>query len=222
MHVILIQMKFDSLPIDNHSVLLIVDMQYDFLPKGALPVPSGDEIIVPIANFAEYFAAKDGKIIFTQDWHPEGHLSFASAHPNSSPGDPIEAPGLGPILWPDHCIQDSHGAQIHDKLPLRLAVAILRKGYHPTIDSYSTFLENDHKTPTGLTGLLQNLNISKVFICGLALDYCCYYSAVDARNEGFDVYFLSFLSRGIDQPENNIEHALLSMKGKGIHIITDE
>ncbi|MHA1775439.1 MAG: bifunctional nicotinamidase/pyrazinamidase [Promethearchaeia archaeon] len=209
-----------SFIIDDHSALLVIDIQFDFLPGGALSVPDGDKIITNITDFISEFHKKKGKIIFTQDWHPKGHFSFASAHEGKKPGDLINDLGLGPILWPDHCVQGSHGAKIHPDLPTDLAIAIIRKGCNQKIDSYSAFLENDHQTSTGLTGLLKDLEITKVFICGLALDYCCYFSAVDAKHKGFDVFFVENLTKGIDQPENSIENALRDMKERGIHIIT--
>lgn len=213
-------MKITNLPIDQQSALLIVDMQYDFLPGGALPVKHGDEIISPIIEFAHEFYEKGGSIIFTQDWHPKGHYSFASAHPGRSPGDPINTPGLGPILWPDHCVQGTVGAEIHPDMPLNLATAIIRKGFHLTIDSYSAFLENDKKTKTGLAGYLQDLQIQKVFVCGLALDYCCFYTAMDAKSAGFEVYFLSTLTQGIDEPSNNVQHAFEELETANVQIIS--
>lgn len=210
-----------QLNIDEHSALLIVDMQYDFLPNGALPVEKGDEIISGINELAKKFYNDGGKVVFTQDWHPLGHKSFASAYEGKNPGDPISTPGLGPILWPDHCIQNTFGAQIHEDMLIHLAIAIIRKGYNPLIDSYSAFCDNDQQSKTGLAGFLKELNITKVYICGLALDYCCFYSAMDAKQEGFDVFFLKDLTRGIDQPVNNVQSSLQTMQSHGIRIFPD-
>jgi len=208
-----------DLSIDNRSALLVVDMQHDFLPGGALPVSDGDALLEPIAAYIQHFVKNEGRVLFSQDWHPKGHHSFASTHPGKNPGDPIDTPGLGPILWPDHCIQNTPGAKIHPDLPVHLGMAIIRKGYHLTIDSYSAFLENDHITKTGLAGLLRDLDVEKLFVCGLALDYCCYYSAIDAKEFGFDVYFLKSLTRGIDLPPGNIAQALETMENRGIHLV---
>ena len=197
--------------IDNKCALIIIDMQNDFLPGGSLPVPEGDEIIDGINDLAGYFAQK-GSVILSQDWHPPSHKSFASNHPGKKPLDPIDTPGLGPVLWPDHCVQGTNGAEFHEQLDVKPAIAIIRKGYHPGIDSYSVFYENDKITSTGLTGFLNELNISTVFICGLALDYCCYYSAIDASDDGFEVIFLQDLTRGIDDPIGNIDRALNELK----------
>ncbi|MHA1730045.1 MAG: isochorismatase family protein, partial [Promethearchaeota archaeon] len=159
-------------------------------------------------------------VIFTQDWHPPKHGSFASSYPKKSPGDPIMKEGLGPILWPDHCIQNTDGAKIAKNIRLNYGICIVRKGFHQNIDSYSAFYENDKKTKTGLSGFLNDQKVKSVFICGLALDYCCYYTAMDAKKEGFKVYFIEDLTKGIDQPENNINNALNAMKKAQISIIS--
>ena len=212
-------MNLTDISINSESALLIVDMQNDFLPGGSLAVPEGDQIIEDINELAEKFHNNQGKIIFTQDWHPQGHHSFASIHKGKNPGDPIETPGIGPILWLDHCVQNSFGAEINDRMRTEFATAILRKGYREKIDSYSAFLENDKKTKTGLAGLLHELGIKKVCVCGLALDYCCFYTALDAKSEGFEVQFLQNLTKGIDQPANNIQNSLNKMTEEGIVII---
>ena len=212
-------MKLENIEIDANSALLVVDMQNDFLPGGSLAVSEGDQIITPINDLIKKFHNNQGKIIFTQDWHPKGHLSFASEYENKKSGDLIDIPGLGPILWPDHCVQGTEGAKINQKMHHVYATAILRKGYRKEIDSYSAFLENDKLTKTGLAGMLIDLNIKKIFVCGLALDYCCFYTALDAKTQGFEVFFLKNFTKGIDQPLNNIQVSLDKMTQEGIQII---
>jgi len=208
--------------ISNQDAIIIVDMQYDFMPGGALPVEEGDEIIQNINILAKKFKASSGKVILTQDWHPPEHLSFASNHPGKIPGDEYQTEAIGPILWPDHCVQGSKGAMFHDELNTVFAHAIIRKGYNPEIDSYSGFLENDKRSETGLAGLLKSLRISRIFICGLALDYCCFATAMDGEDFGFKVYFLADLTKGIDDPPGNISKSLESMVEKGIKFANRE
>ncbi|MFX0025050.1 MAG: bifunctional nicotinamidase/pyrazinamidase [Candidatus Hermodarchaeota archaeon] len=205
-----------SISINHNDALLIVDMQNDFMPGGALPVEEGDQIIDDINSLALKFNTNHSKIVLTQDWHPRNHLSFASNHPGKSPGDEYQTEAIGPVLWPDHCVQGLKGADFHENLDKNLAHAIIRKGYNPQIDSYSGFIENDKKSETGLAGYLKSLNIKRIFICGLALDYCCYSTAIDGVDFGFEVYFLIDLTKGIDLPPGNISNALESMTNKGI------
>ena len=155
----------------------------------------------------------------TQDWHPSDHSSFASSHEGKNPFDPHEEEGIGPVLWPDHCVQGSKGAEFHPDLDLTKAKAIIRKGYNIKIDSYSGFMENDRKTLTGLSGYLKSINILRIFLCGLALDYCVYFTAIDGKNLGFDVFVIPDLSRGIDDPKNNIKNTLENMKKNGIKFV---
>ncbi len=211
-----------EIKISKEDALIIVDMQNDFIPGGALPVEGGDQIVVPINELGEKFKKEKGIIVFTQDWHPKNHLSFASNHPGKKPGDEFQDGAIGPILWPDHCLQGTLGAEFHETLDKTLAHAIIRKGYNPKVDSYSGFLENDKKTETGLAGYLKSLKIKRIFVCGLALDYCCYFTAMDGVSFGFDVVFLIDLTRGIDQPENNISNALEAMSSRGIHFAKKE
>ncbi|MBY9012458.1 MAG: bifunctional nicotinamidase/pyrazinamidase [Candidatus Lokiarchaeota archaeon] len=213
------QKKID---LSYQDALIIVDMQNDFMPGGALPVEEGDQIIDNINRIAEIFKENNGLVVLTQDWHPENHMSFASSHPDKDPGDEFHSEGIGPILWPDHCVQDSNGANFHDKLKVKLAHAIIRKGYNPSVDSYSGFIENDKKSETGLAGFLKSLNIKRIFICGLALDYCCYFTALDGLDFGFEVYFLVNLTRGIDLPPGNITKSLQQMRDKGIKFATKD
>jgi nicotinamidase/pyrazinamidase len=178
----------------DDSVLIVVDVQNDFCPGGALAVPRGDEV-VPIIN---RLAAKFRHVVLTQDWHPRGHSSFASSHPGKQPFETIAA-SYGPqVLWPDHCVQMTPGAAFHSSLEIPHAELIVRKGANRAIDSYSTFYENDRKTPTGLIGYLRERGLSRVFLTGLALDFCVRYSAEDARLEGFAVFVIEDACRGID------------------------
>jgi nicotinamidase/pyrazinamidase len=180
--------------IGDQDVLIVVDIQNDFCPGGALSVPQGDEIVPLVNRLAERFP----HVVLTQDWHPPDHLSFASAHPNMKPYDTIDVDYGSQILWPDHCVQATRGAEFHKDLHIPHAALILRKGIHRTIDSYSTFYENDRKTPTGLVGYLRDRGFTRVFLAGLAFDFCVRYSAEDASREGFDVIVVEDACRGID------------------------
>jgi len=178
----------------DNSVLIVVDVQNDFCPGGALAVPHGDDV-VPIVN---RLAAKFRHVVLTQDWHPSGHLSFASSHPGRKPFETITA-AYGPqVLWPNHCVQATRGAEFHKSLRIPHAGLIVRKGADRAIDSYSAFYENDRKTPTGLTGYLRERGLTRVFLAGLALDFCVRYSAEDARRSGFAVFVIEDACRGID------------------------
>jgi nicotinamidase/pyrazinamidase len=180
--------------IGPNDVLIVVDIQYDFCPDGALAVPRGDEVVPVINRLAQKFE----NVVLTQDWHPRGHQSFASSHAGKKPFETIEV-AYGPqILWPDHCVQDTHGAAFHEALHIPHAALVIRKGIHRDIDSYSTFYENDHKTPTGLTGYLRERGLRRVFLAGLAFDFCVRYSAEDARREGFEVVVIEDGCRSID------------------------
>ncbi|MHA1914049.1 MAG: bifunctional nicotinamidase/pyrazinamidase [Promethearchaeota archaeon] len=210
--------------IAKQDALLVIDMQYDFIPGGALPVEGGDLIIKGINSVVKRFKKISEYIVFTQDWHPPGHLSFASSHPGKNPGDEYQTEdgAIGPILWPDHCVQGTRGSEFHKDLNTQLASTIIRKGTNLNVDSYSAFLENDKKTETGLAGYLKSNRIKRVYICGLALDYCCYFSAMDAVDFGFKVYFLIDLSKGINLPSGNINIAIENMGKKGIKFVNIE
>jgi nicotinamidase/pyrazinamidase len=186
----------DDLPamFADNDVLIVVDVQNDFCPGGALAVPRGDEV-VPIVN---RLAAKFRNVVLTQDWHPRGHSSFASSHPGKQPFETIAAAYGLQVLWPDHCVQATPGAEFHKSLQIPHAGLIVRKGTNRAIDSYSAFYENDHETPTGLVGYLRERGLTRVFLAGLALDFCVRYSAEDARHEGFDVIVIEDACRGID------------------------
>jgi nicotinamidase/pyrazinamidase len=195
----------------GHDVLLIIDVQNDFCPGGALAVPHGDEIVPVINQLAQQFA----HVILTQDWHPKGHLSFASRHPGKSPFDVVEV-SYGPqTLWPDHCIQASRGAEFHPDLKVPHAELVLRKGFRPEIDSYSAFQENDRKTKTGLEGYLRERGFQRVFLAGLAYDYCVRYSAVDAQTAGFETFVIEDACRAIG-PDVSIEETKAEFSEKGI------
>ncbi|MFX0123146.1 MAG: bifunctional nicotinamidase/pyrazinamidase [Candidatus Hodarchaeota archaeon] len=204
------------------DALLVVDMQNDFLPGGALPITDGDKIIDGINDLAGKFHQFENPIIFTQDWHPKNHHSFASAHPGMNPYDPFEAPGIGPILWPDHCVQGTYGANFAPRIHTVEATLILRKGFHKTIDSYSAFLENDKTTETGLRTYLEAIGIERVFLCGLALDYCVYFTAIDAKSYGFDVVIVLELTKPVNSPENSVSMALEDMIDKNVTFISSD
>jgi nicotinamidase/pyrazinamidase len=180
--------------IGDSDVLLVIDVQNDFCPGGNLPVPEGD-MVVPVINA---LARRFRHVVLTQDWHPVGHHSFASSHAGREPYETV-AVAYGPqVLWPDHCIQGTQGAELHPALDIPHAQLVIRKGFRPHIDSYSAFYENDHKTPTGLAGYLRERGLTRVFVAGLAFDFCVRYSAEDARRQGFDVVVIEDACRGID------------------------
>lgn len=175
------------------DALILIDLQVDFFPGGALAVPGGDEIIPLIHQLAPRFE----HILATQDWHPRSHISFASAHPGKKPLDTIEAPYGEQYLWPDHCVQNTPGAALHPALQIDNIELILRKGFRKDIDSYSAFLENDKQTPTGLAGYLRERRLNRLFFAGLAFDYCVGSSAEDGANLGFECVVLEDATRGI-------------------------
>ncbi len=183
----------DKLNITDQDVLIVVDVQYDFCPGGQLPVPHGDEVVAPINRLARHFK----HVILTQDWHPPGHLSFASSHPGRDPFETITVSYGAQVLWPDHCVQGTRGAELRDELDIPHAELILRKGYHREIDSYSVFFENDCKTPTGLGSYLRERGLSRAFFAGLALDFCVRYSVEDAHRIDFSTVVVEDACRGI-------------------------
>ena len=193
------------------KALIVIDVQNDFCPGGALAVPEGDRIIPGI----NALMAEADAVILTQDWHPAGHSSFASSHPGKAPYDMIEMPYGPQVLWPDHCIQGSEGADFHASLDQTSADLILRKGYTPEIDSYSAFFENDKTTPTGLYGYLGTREITQLTMVGLALDFCVNYSAVDAARLGFQVDVRRDLCRAIDL-NGSLDAAIEAMTGAGV------
>jgi len=190
--------------------LLVIDVQNDFCPGGALAVPDGDKIVSGINRMMPEFEA----VILTQDWHPAGHSSFASHH-NADPMTLVEMPYGPQVLWPDHCIQGHNGSNFHPELWTDPADLIIRKGYNPAIDSYSAFFENDHKTPTGLEGYLRTRGVEAVTLAGLATDYCVCYSAVDAAKLGFNVTVQMNLCRAIDF-DGSLAAAERNMRDHGV------
>jgi len=178
------------------DALLVVDVQNDFCPGGALPVDRGDEVVPIINRLAERFE----HVIVTQDWHPEDHISFASAHAGCKPYQVAEA-SYGPqTLWPDHCVQATHGAALHPGLRIPRAELLLRKGFRSSIDSYSAFMENDHVTPTGLAGYLRERGLARLFICGLAYDFCVRHTAIDGTALDFNCLVVEDACRSVGLP----------------------
>jgi len=175
------------------SALIVVDVQNGFI-DGALPVPGGAEVVPLINRLARAFS----NIVITQDWHTPGHISFASSHAGRKPFDVIDLPYGKQVLWPDHCVQGTRDAELHAGLELPTAQLVIRKGFHPSVDSYSAFQEADHKTPTGLTGYLRERGIRQVFVTGLATDFCVAWTAIDARKNGFEVSVIEDATRAID------------------------
>jgi nicotinamidase/pyrazinamidase len=204
----------------NLSALVIIDMQPDFLPGGPLAVTGGDELLKPIAALMESGAF--ALVATTQDWHPHGHISFASSHKDQSPMSIIELYGHDQVMWPDHCVQGTRGAELHGDLPWQTAGAIIRKGTDLNVDSYSGFRNNydasGARPSTGMSGLLKDRGITQVYICGLARDFCCRWSAEDAADFGFDVTFLWDLTRAVN-PEDNTKLEI-ELASKGINILT--
>lgn len=180
--------------VNSHDVLIVTDVQNDFCRGGALAVPDGDAVIAPVLRCARWFE----HIILTQDWHTPGHSSFASAHPRKKPFEQIQMPYGRQTLWPEHCVQQTFGAQFHPDLELPRAELILRKGFRGEIDSYSAFFENDRATATGLGGYLRERGLNRLFFAGLAYDYCVGYSALDARRLGFAALVIRDACRAID------------------------
>lgn len=179
---------------DSNDVLIVVDVQRDFCPGGALTVPDGDAIVPLVNELMNLFSC----VVFTQDWHTPGHSSFASSYQQKSPFETTELEYGSQVLWPDHCVMGTAGAEFHPELNQTPAQLIIRKGFRKGIDSYSAFFENDHKTRTGLEGYLREREIRRIFFAGLAYDFCVKWSALDARNTGFDVIVVKDASRAID------------------------
>ncbi|WP_417582585.1 bifunctional nicotinamidase/pyrazinamidase [Pelagibacterium sp.] len=196
------------------KALIVIDVQNDFCPGGALAVDGGDGV-VPIVN---KLMGQFNHVILTQDWHTADHSSFASQHQGKVPFDDIEMPYGSQRLWPDHCIQGSHGADFHPELNVAPAELIIRKGFRTPIDSYSAFFENDHKTPTGLTGYLRERGLDDLTFVGLATDFCVAYSAIDAVGQGFSARVLLDACRGIDLM-GSLETMIGEMKAKAVDVI---
>ena len=201
----------------TETALLVIDVQNDFCPGGALAVPEGDQVIDPINRLLPRFSAK----VFTQDWHPKTHTSFASNHINKEIYENISLPYGEQVLWPDHCVQGTNGAEFHKDLITDQADLIIRKGFRKEIDSYSAFFENDRKTSTGLNGYLSSRNITKIVCAGLATDFCVYFSAIDAKKLGYQVTVLLDASRAIDL-DGSLDKAIVDMQSKDIVLATTE
>ncbi len=195
----------------RHDALLVIDVQNDFCPGGALAVADGDAV-VPVANA---LIRRFEHVVLTQDWHPPGHRSFASSHPGRAPFETIEFDYGPQTLWPEHCVQGSAGAAFRSDLEATRAELVIRKGFRPGIDSYSAFYENDRTTPTGLAGYLRERGFSRLFLCGLATDYCVAYSALDARRLHFETVVLLDGCRAIDLG-GSFEQALAAMREAGV------
>jgi nicotinamidase/pyrazinamidase len=198
----------------SDEALVVVDLQNDFCPGGALGVDGGHEIVPIINGLIERF----DHVVLTQDWHPEGHLSFASSHRGKAPFETTEMPYGTQTLWPDHCVQGTSGAEFHPALVADKAELIIRKGFRPEIDSYSTFFENDRVTPTGLAGYLRERGIGRITLTGIATDFCVAYSALDARKHGFEVTVLLEACRAIDL-DGSLANMIGEMKAAGAKIV---
>jgi nicotinamidase/pyrazinamidase len=196
------------------DLLLVIDVQNDFLPGGALAVPRGDEV-VPVIN---RIASRFDNVIVTQDWHPQGHISFASSHAGKRPFETVELPYGTQVLWPDHCVQGRRGAEFAAGLAVKHAQAVIRKGYHAHTDSYSAFLEADRVTRTGLAGLLRERGIRAIYCCGLATDFCVAWSALDAKAAGFDVFVIDDGCRAIDTG-GSLAAAMQQLQAAGVRIV---
>lgn len=195
------------------EALIVIDVQNDFCPGGALAVTGGGEIVGAINGLMSQFQI----IVLTQDWHPAGHSSFASSHDGLAPFSVTNMPYGPQVLWPDHCLQGSHGAEFHQGLYTDSAQMIVRKGFNPAVDSYSAFFENDHTTPTGLEGYLRTRGVKKLTMVGLALDFCVNFSAVDGANLGFDVSVEQDLCRAIDM-DGSLAAAVSGMTSAGVQL----
>jgi nicotinamidase/pyrazinamidase len=196
------------------DVLIVVDVQNCFLPGGSLAVREGDAV-VPVIN---RLAGRFKNALLTQDWHTPGHASFASAHPGKKPFETVAMPYGEQVLWPDHCVQGTPGAELSSELRIPQAQLVIRKGYHPGIDSYSAFVEADGTTRTGLAGYLKERGIKRVFVAGLATDYCVAFTALDAAKAGFDISVIEDACRGIDL-NGSLAAAWDKMKAAGVHRI---
>jgi nicotinamidase/pyrazinamidase len=195
----------------DREILVVVDVQNDFCPGGALAVPDGDAIVPSVNRLAAQFA----HVILTQDWHPPEHSSFAGSHPGKRPFETIEASYGTQILWPEHCVQETRGAAFHPRLSVPHAELVLRKGFLHSIDSYSAFRENDRRTPTGLAAYLRERGFERLTLCGLATDFCVFYSAIDARAAGFEVTLATEACRGIDL-DGSLRRAIGAMAEAGV------
>lgn len=199
---------------DKSDCLLIIDVQNDFCSGGALEVPKGEEVVPLVNQLSKAFT----NLVLTQDWHPADHSSFAANHSGGAPFTAIDLDYGPQTLWPDHCVQGSAGADFHSDLVTHGAQLVIRKGFRSGIDSYSAFYENDKTTSTGLSGYLKSRGVSRVFLCGLATDFCVFYSALDALEEGFETYLLDDACRGIDL-DGSLDVAYSDMRARGVTFV---
>jgi nicotinamidase/pyrazinamidase len=204
--------------INDNTALLIVDVQNDFIPRGALAVKGGD-LVVPVINALQ---SKFDHVIATQDYHPADHGSFAANHPGKKPGEFIELAGLPQILWPVHCVQGSKGTDFHPDLSQSQWKAIFQKGKNPEVDSYSGFFDNARRGDTGLGDYLKSTGINRVFVCGLALDYCVKFTALDAKSLGFETTLIVDATRAVNLQPLDGDAAIKEMKAAGINILTSK
>ncbi|MEO8703620.1 MAG: bifunctional nicotinamidase/pyrazinamidase [Kofleriaceae bacterium] len=195
--------------------LILVDLQYDFLPGGALAVARGDETIAVATRLLGRFDT----VVATQDWHPRDHQSFAANHPGTQPGQLSELGGLPQVLWPVHCVQGSRGAELHDDLDRAAITAVFRKGIDPDVDSYSGFYDNGHKKATGLGDWLEQRKVTKLFVLGLATDYCVKFTVLDARTLGFDVTLVEDGCRGVNLAPGDDARAIAEMRAAGAAVV---
>ncbi len=196
----------------TRGALIVVDVQVDFCPGGSLPVPHGDGVVAVLNRLMGRFDL----VVASQDWHPAGHVSFASSHPGRRPFETVELDGREQTLWPDHCLPGTPGAELHPGLDPRPIHLLLRKGWHPGIDSYSVFFENDRRTPTGLEPYLKGLGVRRVFLAGLAEDICVYFSARDALRLGFEVTLIEDACRALDQPPGSAAARARELEEAGV------
>ncbi len=202
--------------IQPDDLLLVIDVQNDFCPGGALAVADGDAVVSVVNRLSERF----DHVVLTQDWHPRGHSSFATSHQGSAPFETITMPYGPQTLWPDHCVQGTAGAAFHPKLSTDRAELVIRKGFRSAIDSYSAFYENDRTTPTGLAGYLRERGLKRIFMAGLATDYCVHYSALDARRLGFETVVVESGCRAIDL-SGSLAAAHAGMAAAGVQVVAD-
>jgi len=204
-----------SFEITPTTALLIIDVQNDFCPGGNLAVEAGHAVVPTINAVSERFPM----VVATKDWHPDGHVSFASSHLGYNVQDTVRVGDIDQILWPDHCVQGSPGAEFHPGLDIKPVNLVLHKGTKQGLDSYSAFFENDKKTETGLRSLLGGLGFDRVVVAGLAADVCVYFTAVDARSVGLETAVVWDATRGVDIPSGSVEAARKDMQSRGVHMI---
>jgi nicotinamidase/pyrazinamidase len=196
-------------------VLLVIDVQNDFCPGGSLAVEDGDAVVPVINRIMPRFA----RVVATQDWHPADHVSFAGSHPGHKPLDIIDAGGIEQVLWPDHCVQGTRGAELNARLAVGKIELVVRKGLRKRMDSYSAFFENDRRTETGLRYYLKGLRARELFICGLATDYCVLATGLDARRVGFKVTLVRDACCGVDYPKGSVGKALAALEKAGVRMV---